>query len=88
MEEIKAPERGVVFIGKVGADSRKILADRLRDLAFEIEVDRTGGVCISGGASDSAIFEVRDTGKTHDAYIKELETYLDALKAREANGGS
>jgi len=92
MEGVKPPERGVVFIGKVCADSRKILADRLRDLAFEIEVDRAGGVCISGGACDSAIFEVRDTGKSHDAYIKELDTYLDALEARRVaantNGGS
>lgn len=74
------PKRAFTLELKVGADSRKELADALCNFVDEIERDEvTEGAW--GGVSSGGSYALRvDHSMTHERYVIELGEYLTSLK--------
>lgn len=83
--ELVAPRRRVLLTLKLDADSWKDMADRLRCLARDIDIEGGMGTAgLSAGYSASYTYEAsEDPTITHDSWAAALDVYLEALHARE-----
>lgn len=79
------PRRRIVFIGKLEADDWKTLQHDLMRLSQEIaRHGRLSSSSCSGGYSSGHIIITSEDGSIdHDGWAKQLNAYLDKLKAEE-----
>lgn len=83
------PNRAVVLIANIQADTREGMASALYNLALEIERGRFAkGVSISGSHSSGWIIQyLENEGPTHDEYFIQLNRYLSGEASPDDDSG-
>jgi len=81
MDEVKPPQRRIVFMAKIEADDWGRLADELAHLSREVDRGGLRSTSISGGYSCGHIIVASEDGSMdHDKWFQHLNAYLEAQR--------
>jgi hypothetical protein len=83
--EIERPQRALTFTLRIGADTRKDLAQHLEHLAQQVYREEiAGGPGTFGGPSCGGNYELVEIDMPHEKYFEELHAYLEERRAARA----